>query len=291
MISRTSFVLMCTHNGEEYIKQQIDSIYGTSENFKILVYDFDSQDNTIGICNEYAQTKNLNIYSFSFASGAKESFFFALSHFKKTFHDNYEDYLLFFCDQDDIWKENKFFEISKFHEGLDRSLPQFVHHNVQLINCEGAIINKPFYSYSKNVIKQRYSTLYFSVVIGHTVSMNKNFVQLINNFDGDDIIMHDWGLSIIADLNNCRYYIDDILSYYRIHSKNVYGLNNSGFNIIKKVQSYFSNCISINKQRKKLTFNFDQKNQFLEIFILLVLNCRLKLLLLLLGQKVFSRYD
>ena len=64
-------------------------------------------------------------------------------------------------------------------------------------------------------------------------------MELLNDFDGDDVIMHDWGLSIIADLNNCRYYIDEMLSYYRIHTKNTIGLNNSGFNFYTKIRNYF----------------------------------------------------
>ena len=78
-----SFVLICSHNGEKYIKQQIDSIYLTNDNFEILVYDFNSQDNTLSICKEYSLQKNLTVYSYNFAPGAKNSFMFALNEFKK----------------------------------------------------------------------------------------------------------------------------------------------------------------------------------------------------------------
>jgi glycosyltransferase involved in cell wall biosynthesis len=286
-----SYVIICSHNGEEFIKHQIDSIYETNADLHVLVYDFDSHDSTLDICNEYSQQKNFTVFSFKFALGAKASFIFALSHFKKTFHDNQEDYLLFLSDQDDIWKKNKYFEVSIFHNSLIKDLPQFVHHNVHLINSAGVIINKRFYPYSKKLIQKRYSTLYFSVVIGHTVSMNKKFMELLNDFDGDDVIMHDWGLSIIADLNNCRYYIDEMLSYYRIHTKNTIGLNNSGFNFYTKIRNYFVNCYSINKQRDKLLKDFNLKDQFLNIFKLLLFNFRLKLLILLLGQKFIKKYD
>lgn len=288
MSLRKSFVLICSHNGEEFISQQIDSIYLANEDIEVLVYDFNSNDNTLSICDEYSKSMNLSVFSFKFAFGAKDSFIFALSHFKKTFHNNYKDYILFLSDQDDVWKENKFFEISKFHDELENDLPQFVHHNVQLIDSVGTVNNKYFYSYSKNIIQKRYSTLYFSVVIGHTISMNKKFVELLDSFDGDDIIMHDWGFSIIADLNNCRYYINDMLSNYRIHSKNVYGMNNSGFNVIKKIKNYFYNCSSINKQRRKLVININHKDQFFNIFKLLFINFRFKLILLLIGQKIFK---
>ena len=118
--------------------------------------------------------------------------------------------------------------------------------------------------------------------------MNKKFVELLTSFGGEDIIMHDWWLSIIADINNCRYYINNRLSYYRIHSDNIYGLNNSGYNICKKLHNYFSNCKSINKQRLKILTEFKHKDQFFNIFKILLLNFRFKLLLLVLGQKIFK---
>ena len=283
-----SFALICSHNGEKYIKQQIDSIYIANDNFEILVYDFDSQDNTLSICEEYSLQKNLTVYSYNFAPGAKNSFMFALNEFKKIYHYNYEDYLLFLSDQDDIWKRNKFFEVSNLHYEIDNDLPQFVHHNVQLVNDFGNKIYRSFYDYPESIITQRYSPFYFSVVIGHTISMNKKFVELLTCFDGEDIIMHDWWLSIIADINNCRYYINNKLGYYRIHSDNIYGLNYSGYNVLKKLQNYFSNCEAINKQRLKILTEFKHKDQFLSIFKILLLNFRYKLLLLVLGQKILK---
>ena len=140
-----------------------------------------------------------------------------------------------------------------------------VHHNVHLVNNFGKKLSRSFYNYPESIISKRYLTLYLSVVIGHTVSMNKNFLDLLTSFDGEDIIMHDWWLSIIADINNCRYYLDSKLGFYRIHSNNIYGLNNSGFNIFKKIRFFFSNCKSINKQREKILTEIKHEDQFLNI--------------------------
>ena len=280
--------LICTHNGEKFIRQQIDSIYSGNENFEILVYDFDSNDRTRIICEEYSLYRNLKVHCYNFAPGPKDSFMFALSEFKKIYHNNHQDYLLFLSDQDDIWKNNKFFEISNLHNDHEYTLPQFVHHNVQLIDESCNELATSFYDYPESIINSKYSTLYFSVVIGHTVSMNKSFVELLTSFDGENLIMHDWWLSIIADLNNCRYYSNQKLSYYRIHSNNTYGLNSSGFDIRKKIENFISNCIAISNQRKKMQKDFNHKDDFFRLFKLLLSNFRFKLLILILGQKIFS---
>jgi len=291
-MKRKLFVIICTHNGEKFIKEQIDSIYLANENFEILVYDFGSQDNTLNICEEYSRLRNLKVHSYKFAPGAKKSFMFALNEFKRTYHSNYKDYLIFLSDQDDIWSKKKFIEVRNKHNIIDNELPQFVHHNVQLIDTFGDKILKSFYNYSESVIRKRYTTLYFSVVVGHTISMNKRFIELLTTFSDEEIIMHDWWLSIIADLNHCRYYIDNKLSYYRIHSDNIYGLNKSGTNINKKVKNYISNCKTITKQRNKILTDYKEKTREKEIFFkilkTLLLNFRFKLLLLVLGQKIFK---
>ncbi len=283
-----SFALICSHNGEKYIKQQIDSIYATNEHFEILIYDFNSQDNTLSVCTELSKQINLTIYSYSFTPGAKVSFLFALNKFKEKYHNLYEDYILFISDQDDIWKKDKFYEISKFHMRIGNSVPQFVHHNVSLIDEYGKNIPRDFYKFPSSIIKTRFSTLYFSVVIGHTISINKQFVELLKTFDGEDIIMHDWWLSIIADLNDCRYFLDYKLGYYRIHTNNVYGLNLSGRNFLKKFQNFLSNCRTITRQRKKILSNINDNHQFREVFIILLKNFRFKLIILLIGQRILT---
>ena len=56
-------ILMATYNGEKYIKEQIDSIVSQSYyNWKLLIRDDGSKDNTINIIKEYEKKdKRINI--------------------------------------------------------------------------------------------------------------------------------------------------------------------------------------------------------------------------------------
>jgi glycosyltransferase involved in cell wall biosynthesis len=290
-MNEKSFALICSHNGEKYIKRQLDSIYLANKEIEILVFDFNSNDNTLQICSDLSREMNLTIYSYPFSPGAKDSFMFALSVFKDQYHFKYEDYLLFISDQDDVWKRHKFHKVANFHGRIDRSKPQLVHHNVDLIDHNDNLISRKFYDYSESIIKKRYVTLYFSVVIGHTISLNKKFIELMNSFDVEDIIMHDWWLSIVADVNDCRYYLEEELSEYRIHTDNLYGLNLSGYNLWKKLKNYIRNCRAINRQRTSICLDNEDREQFVCVLKLLVRNKRFKLLALLLGQKILEMYE
>lgn len=47
-------ILLCTYNGEKYLKEQLDSLLNqTYKNFVCYVHDDCSNDNTLSILNEY----------------------------------------------------------------------------------------------------------------------------------------------------------------------------------------------------------------------------------------------
>ena len=54
-------ILLATYNGEKYVRSQLDSILNqTEKNFRILIRDDGSTDNTIQILREY-ESKYSNI--------------------------------------------------------------------------------------------------------------------------------------------------------------------------------------------------------------------------------------
>ena len=97
-------ILMATYNGEKYIRKQLDSILNQSyQNWNLLVRDDGSNDNTVSILNEYAKrdsrikiminTSNIHGWQQNF----QELMFSA---------DLKCEYFMF-CDQDDIWLNDK----------------------------------------------------------------------------------------------------------------------------------------------------------------------------------------
>lgn len=103
-------ILMSTYNGETYLREQLDSLLRLKkeEDYKIelIIRDDGSSDHTVKILEEYAKRndglkliKGKNI-------GWKKSFWELLS-----LAEDYEFYA--YCDQDDIWKDDKIVEAVK----------------------------------------------------------------------------------------------------------------------------------------------------------------------------------
>jgi glycosyltransferase involved in cell wall biosynthesis len=92
-------VCMATYNGEKYIKEQLDSILNQiSQNDEIIISDDNSTDNTIEILKSY-NDKRIKIYLNNKDKGYTKNFENAL---EKVSGD-----VIFLCDQDDIWVNNK----------------------------------------------------------------------------------------------------------------------------------------------------------------------------------------
>jgi len=96
-------ILLATYNGEKFIREQLDSLFQqTFSDFKILIRDDGSTDNTLKIIEEYLEkfpTKITLIKDNKKNVGATQNFGILLEK-------SDADYI-FFCDQDDIWLNNK----------------------------------------------------------------------------------------------------------------------------------------------------------------------------------------
>ena len=107
-------VLLCTYNGEKYIREQIDSIlHQTYSNISLYIQDDCSSDSTPQILNEYRSYPQVTIYNSTDNLGYPFSFYDLLK--KVTDADYYA-----FSDQDDVWYEDK---IERAVRLLDKSDP------------------------------------------------------------------------------------------------------------------------------------------------------------------------
>lgn len=93
-------VAMCTYNGEKYIEEQLNSILHQTKIDEIIICDDGSKDKTLEICNEILKSSNVE-YTLKLNKnlGFAKNFYQAITLCSGD--------IIFFCDQDDIWKENK----------------------------------------------------------------------------------------------------------------------------------------------------------------------------------------
>ena len=97
-------VLMCTFNGEKYIKEQLESIFRqTQKPNEVLILDDHSSDLTVEIIRTFIAKHSLND---SWAVEVNSENLGYAQNFKNGMK-RVTGEIVFFCDQDDIWEDKK----------------------------------------------------------------------------------------------------------------------------------------------------------------------------------------
>ncbi|WP_051194984.1 glycosyltransferase family 2 protein [Pseudobutyrivibrio ruminis] len=214
-------VLLATYNGQEYLKQQLDSLLKqTFSDFRIVVHDDGSTDDTLAILNEYrdAYPEKLELLFKESCGSAKANFLWMLS---KVEADAY-----FFCDQDDVWDSTKI-EKSLKALGSDEE-PKCVFTDMWVTDDKLNVISDSFIRY---IGREPKNNAYTQVLIdnpaaGCTMCFNKSLRDLIvkaESIDLDNIPMHDALVLAIASIMGEVTVIDEPLVYYRQTGHNTMG--------------------------------------------------------------------
>jgi glycosyltransferase involved in cell wall biosynthesis len=104
---KTVLVLLSTYNGEKYLEEQLDSLYRQNGiKLHILIRDDGSSDSTVKKINEYALRYDNTSVLIENNIGCALSFN-RLVEYAYTTLQKYDYYA--FCDQDDVWDDDKLF--------------------------------------------------------------------------------------------------------------------------------------------------------------------------------------
>lgn len=130
-------VVISTYNGENYILNQLESIHRqTRQADEVIISDDCSADSTVDICSSFigrTRLKNWSVIKNDQNKGWKKNFIDGLSAAKGD--------LIFFCDQDDIWKDNKIAEMSQIMES--RSEIDVLTSNCEAFYPDGNTVLRP----------------------------------------------------------------------------------------------------------------------------------------------------
>lgn len=208
-------ILMCTYNGEKFIKEQIESLADQNyKNFKLFISDDGSSDNTIQIIEKYAKKYNFieKIYYSNFKNFTK-NFQFLTSKVPSDY-DYYS-----FCDQDDIWLKEK----------IQHAL-QYCENGYDLYCSRTILVNeqKDKIGYSPNFKKKKnFENAIMQSIAGANTMLIKNSLFLkLKEYSNFEIISHDWWAYIIATYFNFKIFYDEqSFILYRQHDKNLVGKN------------------------------------------------------------------
>ena len=267
-------VLLATYNGEKYITELLDSLLAQSySDFKIFVHDDGSYDETRNIINDYCA---MNPGRFEVIEGhptkePKKNFFYLMSQVEA-------DYYLF-CDQDDIWLENKvkrsLNELGRLEISKGSINPACVFTDMYVTDAELNILSSSFIAYLGRSIKNtRYSQILIdNPAAGCTMCFNRALrdivVDSLKYVDRDAIPMHDQWTLLLASIYGHVKGINDPFVYYRQTGENNMGASTESTS--EKVKRNLKDSNSGSFRAKKRAFIMEARNLAKEVLKLSVL--------------------
>lgn len=202
---KTVSVVMCTYNGEKYLREQLDSLAGQSYPvMELIIQDDGSNDETIEIINRYKERHpelNIRLYRNSINLGFNRNFFSAILKAKG-------DYIAC-CDQDDIWEACKL-EMMIKNIG-DASL---IFHNSVLFNSNsviGKLHNRPLCEFPSSI-----NALMIPRSYGHQIMFRKDIQELLIPFATLNL-SYDYFIYSLSGVTGRIRYIDTPLVRWRRH--------------------------------------------------------------------------
>ncbi|MCU7615073.1 glycosyltransferase family 2 protein [Chryseobacterium sp. GMJ5] len=250
-------ILLSTYNGDQFLKQQINSILEQSyTNWDLYIRDDSSSDNTVKIIEEYSiRYHNIHFIKDSYRKGACKSFLYLLENINS-------DYYMF-CDQDDIWLPEKIqMSVKKIQqaEAANSNIPILVHTDLKVVDQELTEIYPSFWKYSK--LKQQFLSKfnYLGVcngVTGCTVIIN-NKAKEVSLPLKKEVPMHDYWIALKVAQMGKIIYINTPTILYRQHSKNEVGAkktNNAYFILqLKKIKKTINNQLQMYQFLKEIEY-------------------------------------
>lgn len=224
-------ILLAAHNGERYLKEQIDSIVCQEDkNWRLILSDDSSSDKTRSILRHYAERYPKRITFFDhgrqFGSPAAH-FLFLISQFSQ------EAAFVMFADQDDVWHSDKVATCRRAMEEAMQSYsgPLLLHTDLRVVDSELREIAPSFLrrAHLSGHSVSLSHLLIQNVVSGNTCMINPTLFRLCaEHLPSEPPVMHDWWLALIAAATGRIVYLDRATVDYRQHSSNRVGSKDVG---------------------------------------------------------------
>lgn len=196
----TIAVVMCTYNGERFLREQMDSILAqTYPIAEIIVQDDGSTDNTVNILREYAErVPQMQVYVNEKNLGFNRNFHTACLRATA-------DYIAI-SDQDDVWMPNK----------LERQIEAIGPCNI----CYSTHLRGRDMATAHTVAPRcNLEAMLFTGIAGHTMIARRDFIQRPESWTNDRIV-YDWSLALNAYFfrqPNAIVRVDEPLNWHRSH--------------------------------------------------------------------------
>ena len=254
-------ILLSTYNGEKYLKEQLDSLFSqTYKNFEIIVRDDGSSDKTL----EKLKFYDIKLLSSDVNLGIKKSFETLL----KYAYENSDAEYFMFCDQDDVWNNDKIEktleEMKRLEKLYGNNIPLLVHTDLEVVDENLKIISSSMWKYE--YILPQYNTfnrlLIQNTITGCTMMINRELAKKSLDIP-EEAIMHDWWIGLIASCFGKISYLEESTIKYRQHGKNTIGTEGKKNKIIRKALGLLNKK---NEYINHIDINISQAKGFLKLF-------------------------
>lgn len=213
-------IVLATYNGMRYLTEQLESIASqTLPADEVIISDDCSTDETVGLCLDFIEKNSLSgwkVIENSENVGYCRNFYRGLEYAQG-------DYI-FFCDQDDIWDNEK---IAVMVGELEKN-PQLtvLSSRYRLIDGEGkedASLSVPHYTAlfdgSIEAVTAE-SLIGHSYIRGCSLCMKKELKERIKPMELKDLLGHDWQIAMLSAIDSAAAVLNVALMSYRCHDSN-----------------------------------------------------------------------
>jgi len=232
----TVHILLATYNGERFLAEQLESIaLQTYNNWTLTVSDDGSIDNTLDIVQRFASKVHqpVTVLQGPQRGSSTANFCNLISH--TTFGDDLDLYA--FCDQDDVWHEDKLASACNWHIQntsvlfrLYCSRTTYVDESLTPIGISPRHNQPPSFG---NALVQ-------NIASGNTMVFDTAVFLYLKKISPKHFVWHDWTTYLITTAMEGLVFFDKAPRvFYRQHSLNVIGSNNDYKSIIKTMKAIF----------------------------------------------------
>lgn len=197
-------VALCTYNGEKYIKEQLDSIVGQSyKKLEIIIVDDVSTDRTFEIVSAFSESDSrIKCYKNDVNLGFNKNF-------EKAITLTTGEYIAI-SDQDDVWLPDKL-----------QLLLDHIKSNWLIFSNSGYMGNRNKGKLLKNFkLPVDYKWILLrNFITGHTALLHRELLSLALPFPQKGY--YDWWLGFVAAYHHKITFLDEVLTYYRVHDESV----------------------------------------------------------------------
>ena len=217
-------VALCTFNGEKFLKEQLDSIISqTVDVNEIVICDDQSSDSTLSILNSYQKA-----YPQLFRIFVNEVNLRSVKNFEKAISLCQND-IIFLCDQDDVWMENKVEVILNFFENNPEI--DTIATNGYGIDDQNNLLDVyslwdiPHFFTQRNIPVDYFKIIAFAgnISTGASMALRKKVFKKLRPFPLFEGFHHDEWIALNATSNNSFYFMAEKLFKYRIHKNQQVG--------------------------------------------------------------------